>query len=300
MKKKTKRIIGIVILLIFLSLGIYFFGFQLKILDIWSPNTITANANVISSNQYSTNYLFSFSTQGGGLVSQSSSAVSVAGTMYPIVGGPNNFSFSFTLVPQFGSDYNLDTSNVQTGTFFNATNVELNLGLLDWVYGNWYTAPTSNYQIQNLTAQCEMAGNGQIVCKYSGVVQSNDKGYILGPRNLQVQGTGGLRVEILNKNVQCTSSQLSLCSSNQTCQNNQCVSLPQTYYELSNNTCIVVSKLSSQATSNDYATLSDCQKSIIHEPIPPQPKGFLGLLQSINQWISNFIHNILGLNIGGI
>ena len=197
-------------------------------------------------------------------------------------------------------------SNIQLNIPFNATVTVTNPTGAYFAPGYGYATQIIPLQIQNQTATCTAFWSGSSTYNYDNVV-CNVKG-VAYPLDSNLTSNGGtfllfsansivFQGKIATVGTQCLDN--SQCSLGLTCQNNQCVSLPQTYYELSNNTCIVVSKLSSQATSNDYATLSDCQKSIIYEPIPPQPKGFLGLLQSINHWISNFIHNILGLNIAG-
>ena len=82
----------------------------------------------------------------------------------------------------------------------------------------------------------------------------------------------------LKQGVQCLDN--SYCSNGLVCQNTQCVQLVTTYYELTNNQCSSVQKLSTEKLSNDYTSLIECQSKIstttnqttppVNQTLPPQ------------------------------
>ena len=75
--------------------------------------------------------------------------------------------------------------------------------------------------------------------------------------------SGTATISFLKPGTECVSDVQ--CSPGLTCQNYQCINPPQSlqvYYEFSNNLCTQISKLPSQALSNDYLTLQLCQSQI--------------------------------------
>ncbi len=107
-------------------------------------------------------------------------------------------------------------------------------------------------------------------------------------------------VVVLKTGIQCTESQLSNCKTGQVCINNLCTEQTKTYYRFQNNTCNLISLLSSQKTISDYDTLTSCQANIIVEPPVVQSKGFIYWIQQLNQWITDFFKKIFGLSIAGL
>ncbi len=289
LKKKNYILwgVGVSVVLILLIIALYF---GLKQQQFIGVNTVTANINPLTTTQYSTIYSYSYSSPDTYFISSPGSNVVINGARYSVLG--NNIPFSITLSPEYGNDNNLDTTNLQTNTLFNATNVQLSLPFSD-LYNN---IVSNNWQIENLSAQCELINN-QLICTYSGDIVSLDNGTIIGPNSGTYSTNGNLTVEILNNNIQCTTTQL-LCTSNQICSNNQCI-IPtssnfsnlsyntnntQTYtiYQFSNNQCTpltittVVTNIS--LMSNQYLTLTECQANIITQttnqtnitnPLPP-------------------------------
>ena len=108
-----------------------------------------------------------------------------------------------------------------------------------------------------------------------------------------------LIAEVLKNGVQCTSSQLSLCSTGQQCVNNQCVSPLISVYRFSNNQCNLISISSSEKTANDYGTLNECQAQIIDQPVKPQPTGWFSWIFKLNDIIQSFFDKIFSLSIAG-
>ena len=287
-KQKKQGMIALLILLVIV--GIIFFGGFNKTFAIF-PGTQIADIGSISeksSDFFSKTYHINFVYSGGEDFSSSHACGSNI--------QPEGLTYSFLLLGRdsFPSGYYKDKVKA-FNVNINGLRAQNHLGgcVEQYKIVNQTNTATCKYHDSTYGWECTITIRAQSV--------RNDGSIPVSPNEPIYYGNidGSLDITLLKDGVECTSSQLSLCSEWQECVNNLCVEKQIQVYRLSNNQCFSVSILSSQRTSNDYDNLIDCQKNIITEPEKPQPRGILGWLQTINEWIINFFKRLLGLSITG-
>ena len=259
MKNKTKVYLGIGIFLI-LAVGTYFF-FQTS--NSFFPADYT-NQQTLSVSQVSSNansYVYSFSASPyfqNPLSNANGDLRAKSQTLDQTI----SFTVSLPSDIQLNKPFNAIATIQGTGGYFQP--------------GYGYATSEVGLKFENVTSTCTAVNSGTVTCNVKGIASMQDSSlsgsFSLLNANFNFQST------FLKQGVQCLDN--SYCSNGLVCQNTQCIQLVTTYYELTNNQCSSVQKLSSEKLSNDFDTLIECQSKIstttnqttppVNQTLPPQ------------------------------